>query len=76
MNPLSVHVKLPFVGSYRNDIDKVIFSKCVQDGVDGVLGNGQFQAFHTSTDIYNNDDVLRWGGSLNVPANDNWKQSL
>ena len=73
MVPLSAYNNI--VGEpYSNDIDKIVFTKCVQDGVDGVFGNGQFQAFHTSTDINNNDDVLWWGGSLNVPTKCQWQR--
>lgn len=54
--------------SYCNNIDKVIFPERVQDSVDGMFGNGHFQTLHASADINHNDDVLRRGGSLDIPA--------
>lgn len=53
--------------SYCNNIDKVIFPQCVQDSVDGVFGNGQFESLHAATNIHHYDDVFWWGGSLDVP---------
>lgn len=54
--------------TYRNDVDKVIFSQSIQNGDDGVLGNGHPQALHAATDIHNDDNVLGRCGSLDVPA--------
>lgn len=54
--------------TYCNDVDKVIFSQSVQNGDDGVLGNGHPQALHAATDIHNDDNVLGRGGRLDVPA--------
>jgi len=56
------------VYSYCNNIDKVIFPERVQDSVDGVFGNGHFQTLHAAAGINHNDDVLRRGGSLDIPA--------
>lgn len=53
---------------YCNNIDKVIFPERVQDSVDGVFGNGHFQTLHTAADINYNDNVLRRGGSLDIPV--------
>lgn len=44
--------------THSNDVDKVVLPQCVQDGVDGVFGNGHLQAFHTATDVHHNDNVL------------------
>lgn len=54
--------------SHSDDIDKVILPQCVQDRVDGVLGDGHFQALHAATDVHHDDDVLGRCGCLDVPT--------
>lgn len=56
------------VQTHRNDVDKVIFSQGVQDGVDGVFGYGQPQALHAATDVHHNHHVFGRRGSLDVPT--------
>ncbi len=53
---------------YCNNIDKVVFSERVQDSVDSVFGNGHFKTLHAAADIDYNHDVLRRGGSLDIPV--------
>lgn len=54
--------------SYSDDVDKVVLSQCVQDGVDGVFGDGHLQPLHAAADVYHDNDVLRRRGCLDVPA--------
>ena len=53
--------------SHSDNVDKVILSQRVQDGVDGVLGDGHLQALHAATDVHHDDDVFGGGGCLDVP---------
>ena len=52
---------------YRNDINKVIISQCVQDGGDGVLGDCHPQPLHAATCVQHNHYVLGRSSSLYVP---------
>lgn len=54
--------------SHSDNVDKVVLSKSVQDGVDGVFGNGHLQPLHAAADVHHDDDVLRRCGCLDVPA--------
>lgn len=53
--------------SHSNNVDKVVLAQCVQDGVDGVLGDGHLQALHAATDVHHDDDVFGGRSSLDVP---------
>lgn len=53
--------------SHSDDVDKVVLSQCVQDGVDGVFGNGHLQPLHAATDVHHDDDVFGRRGRLDVP---------
>lgn len=63
---------LPLVAwlcTYSDDVNKVVFSQCVQDGVDGVLGYGQPEPFHAAADVHHDHHVFRRRGSLDIPEN-------
>lgn len=65
---------LPLVAwlcTYSDDVNKVVFSQCVQDGVDGVLGYGQPEPLHAAADIHHDHHVFRRRGRLNIP--ENWR---
>lgn len=53
---------------HSDDVDKVILAQCVQDGVDGMLGDGHLQALHAAADVDHDDDVLGRRRRLDVPA--------
>lgn len=53
--------------TYSDDVKKVVVSKSVQYGGDGLPGDGQPEAFHAATDIHQDDHILWRGGSLDVP---------
>lgn len=55
--------------TYSDDVNKVVFSQCVQDGVDGVLGNGQPEPLHAAADIHHDHHVFRRRGRLDIPEN-------
>lgn len=52
---------------HRDDVDKVVLSQGVQDGDDGMLGNGHPQPLHAATHVHQDHYVLGRGGSLDVP---------
>lgn len=54
--------------SHSDDVDKVVLSQRVQDGVDGVFGDGHLQPLHAAADVHHDDDVLGRRGGLDVPA--------
>lgn len=53
--------------AHSNNVDKVVLAQCVQDGVDGVLGDGHLQALHAATDVHHDDDIFGGRSSLDVP---------
>lgn len=53
--------------SHSDDIDEVVLSQCVQDGVDGVFGDGHLQSLHAAADVHHDDDVFGRRGCLDVP---------
>lgn len=55
---------------YRNDINKVVLSQCVQDGGDSVSGDSHPQPLHAATCVYQNHYVLGRSSSLYVPLVD------
>ena len=62
---------LPLVSTvctYSYDVDKVIFSQCVEDCVDGVFGNGQSEPLHTATDIDHDHYIFGRSGCLDIPG--------
>lgn len=62
--------------SHSNDVDKVVLSQCIQNGVDGVFGNGHLQSLHTATNVHHDDDVFGRRGSLDVPVHRKWRQPM
>lgn len=56
------------VCTHSDDVDKVIFSQCVQDRVDGVFGYGQPEALHTATDIHHDHHIFGRSGRLDIPG--------
>lgn len=61
---------LPLVArlcTYSDDVNKVVFSQCVQDGVDGVLGYGQPEPLHAAADIHHDHHIFRRRGRLDIP---------
>lgn len=64
--------------TYSYDVNKVIFSQCVEDCVDGVLGYGQPESLHTAADIHHDHHIFRRGGRLNVPEGNTagWRQEV
>lgn len=61
---------LPLAGqmcTYSYDVNKVIFSQCIQDCVDGVFGYGQPESLHTATDIHHDHHIFRRSGCLDIP---------
>lgn len=54
-------------GQYRNYIHEVILPQGVQNGSDGVLGNGHPQALHAAAHVHQDHYVLGRSGSLYVP---------
>lgn len=56
--------------TYCYYVNKVIFSESVQDGVDGVFGDGQPEPLHAATDIHHNHQVFRGSGCLDIPGKD------
>lgn len=65
---------LDFTHCYN--VNKVIFSQSVQDGVDGVFGDGQPEPLHAAADIHHNHQVLRGSGCLDVPGKGHFVVSL
>lgn len=59
--------------TYCNNIDKIIFPQSVQNGDDGVFGNGHPQTLHAPTDVHHDYNVLGRGGCLDVPLQD-WER--
>lgn len=57
-----------FVCPHGDDVDKVVLPQRVQDGVDGVFGDGHLQALHAAADVHHDDDVFGRRGRLDVPA--------
>lgn len=53
--------------SYSDDVDKVVLAQCVQNGVDGVFGDGHLQTLHAAADVHHDNDVFRGRGCLDVP---------
>lgn len=62
--------------SHSNDVDEVILSQCVQDGVDGVFGDGHLQPLHAAADVHHDDDVFGRRGCLNVPERSMTEETL
>lgn len=63
---------LPLVAwlcTYSDDVNKVVFSQRVQNGVDGVLGYGQPEPLHAAADIHHDHHVFRRRGRLDIPEN-------
>lgn len=52
---------------HRNDVEEVVVAQRVQDGGDGLPGDGQPEAFHAPTHVHQDDDVLWRRGGLDVP---------
>ena len=74
-NNLYFLVKYPFkcvcvslALSHSDDVDEVVLPQRVQDGVDGVFGDGHLQPLHAAADVHHDDDVLGGRGGLDVPA--------
>jgi len=53
--------------AHRDDVEEVVIAQRVQDGGDGLPGDGEPQALHAATDVHQDHHVLRGGGRLNVP---------
>lgn len=53
--------------SHSDDVDEVVLSQRVQDGVNGVFGDGHLQSLHAAADIHHDDDVFGRRGCLDVP---------
>jgi len=59
---------LCIVCTYSYDVNKVIFSQCVQDCIYGVFGYGESESLHTATDIHHNHHIFGRSGCLDIPA--------
>lgn len=55
------------VFSHGDDVDEVVLSQRIQDGVDGVFGDGHLQSLHAAADVHHDDDVFGRRGCLDVP---------
>lgn len=56
------------VYTHSYDVNKVIFSQCVQDGINGVFGYCQPESLHTATDVHHNYYVFGRSGCLDIPG--------
>lgn len=57
----------PPLRTHCDDVEEVIVSQRVQDGRDGLPGNGEPKALHAAADVYQDDHILRRCGGLDVP---------
>lgn len=56
---LAMHFGVDLRCTHCYDVNKIIFSQCIQDCFDGVFGYGHPESLHTATDI-NHDHYIFW----------------
>lgn len=56
--------------TYCYNVNKVVFSKSVQDGFDGMFGDGEPEPLHAATDVHHDHQVFGGSGCLDVPGKD------
>lgn len=53
--------------THRDDVEEVVISQRVQDGGDGLSGDGQPEALHAAAHVHKDHHILGGRGGLDVP---------